>query len=176
MKKLFCIFLSTFILCTSILCLNSKQVYCNEYIKVSEAESERVYNYIHKDITDIGNKVDFLFKAIVTSKQSKSKEELNEYLKDIKFLQSQIGYLSQNMKNDYKTLTLSATDSQALLFEIIVASVYDLTLFQLTEYINSTTPEDEYSISIKLFKSISHAKDHIEDIKQMVPLKPSSNK
>ena len=169
MKKLLCTFLSVFILCASFFTLNINEVYGNEYIKIQDAGAQKVYNYLYKDLTNIGNKVDFLFKSIVTSKKAMTNQELNNYLKDIEFLQTEIGYLSENMKSDYKTLNLNEEYSQALLFEIIVASVYDLTLFQLKEYINADTPEKEYDASTKLFKSLNHARDHIEDIKQLVP-------
>lgn len=169
MRKLLCTFLSVFILCASVFSLNTNVVYSNEYIRIQDASSQKVYNYLYKDLTNIGNRVDFLFKSIVTAKQGKTKEELNNYLKDIEFLQTEIGYLSDNMKSDYRTLKLNETYSQALLFEIIIASVYDLTLFQLKEYINADTPEEEYEASTKLFKSLNHARDHIEDIKQLIP-------
>jgi hypothetical protein len=171
MKKILCAFLSLFVLCASILSLNTNVVYSNEYIRIQDLGSQKVYNYLYKDLTNIGSKVDFLFKAIVTSKQGKTKEELNNYIKDIEFLQTEIGYLSDNMKSDYKTLKLNETYSQALLFEIIIASVYDLTLFQLKEYINADTPEEEYTASTRLFKSLNHAREHLEDIKQLVPQK-----
>ena len=169
MRKLLCTFLSVFILCASVFSLNTNVVYGNEYIRIQDAGSQKVYNYLYKDLTNIGNRVDFLFKSIVTAKQGKTSAELNNYLKDIEFLQTEIGYLSDNMKSDYRTLKLNETYSQALLFEIIIASVYDLTLFQLKEYINADTPEEEYDASTKLFKSLNHAKDHLEDIRQLIP-------
>lgn len=170
MRKLLLMFLTMSIIITSGLS-SWNYTYCNEYIlNAPLSEGEKVLQkYLYKDLDNLNNRIQILAKNGIGVKYEGNEKKINEYLKDIDRILSDINYLLIEIRQSYDQYEEDLAISNGILAMGIIASNFRLALTQMKEYLLAENLEEEYRTLGNYFKSISDAEKGLNSIKAYIP-------
>lgn len=164
MKKFLLIFISILFLSFSIF-LNYDISHCAE---LNQPKNDIIYNYINNEVNSISSRIYLVSKSIVTHNTSIEENKKEEFLKDIKYITSDISSLILKIQNGYSQhsedkYTLNELYSIALMLE-----EYRFSLVQLEASLNAITPEDQYSSLESFFIINSEANRKLNTAKSIL--------
>ncbi|MGL5693678.1 MAG: hypothetical protein ACRCXA_06360, partial [Peptostreptococcaceae bacterium] len=127
-----------------------------------------LYDLNFNELTDISSKIEFLAKTIITSKCSITDAKKEEYIKDIKFLVSDINYLIGNVESKYSQYQNDTYTLNGLYAVSLMLSEFRYSLSELNKYLNSNTPELEFENLNSFFIINSEANRKLNAAKKML--------
>lgn len=169
MKKLMVLMLTLSITLTSGFC--SLSFASNKYIhySINEEQQKIISKYLYKDLEKFQTNISLIAKNGLTVKKENIPKNVEEYIKELDFLQSEVNYEISRIREDYETYKENSEIADGLLVVSLIASSYKLAIDELKAYVQAKNVDEEYMSLQSYFKVMDNARRDTNSLKEYIP-------
>lgn len=169
MKKVLILFITAIIIVSNLTGLSD--AYCNiQYTSAPLSAGEKsIQTFVYKDLDNLNKRINVLAKNAIEIKKGSDQDKINEYIKDLEAVLSDISYLLTEIRIEYENYKEDLSISNGMLSIGSIATNFRVATVQLKEYLVSQNLEEEYRTLGNFFKAMIDGENSLNKAKSYIP-------